>query len=306
MTPMASIFLSYRRTDSPQACRVHDWLALRFGADAVFMDVSAIPFAVNFQDFIRSAIQASRVMIVLIGSEWHARIHQPDDPVRMEVETALAANVPVLPVLIGSTRMPDSEQLPASIAAIADQNAAFVGVLNDFDTHMRVLLPKIESILGRLAVRSVVTTDPHVVLETCAGIVRFLGDTLEPNRVGHMQWSVFGTADFNPTQHNTASLYLHRIAQLGDVLELHVLISFWTQVSGLALETAGFVMQRLEQQPIIPSEYVQRLQAPVQVKMRRSDEDPRHVWKMITDYPLQLSLAYVATVSSVAESSLPR
>src|SRR5262245_25540706 len=100
------------------------------------MDVSAIPFAVSFPDFIRSAIQASRVMIVLIGPEWHTRIHQPDDPVRMEVETALAARVPVLPVLIGSTRMPSLEQLPGSMSAICDQNAAFVGVLNDFDTHM--------------------------------------------------------------------------------------------------------------------------------------------------------------------------
>jgi hypothetical protein len=295
---MAVIFLSYRRTDSPQACRVHDWLALRFGNDAVFMDVAAIPFAVNFPDFIRTAIQGSSLMILLIGSEWHARIQQPDDPVRMEVEAALAAGVPVLPVLIGTTRMPGPETLPVSIRAIATQNAAFVGVLNDFETHMRALLPKIESMLGALAARSVVTADPHLISDSCNGVVRFLADTIRSERGLYYQWEVFGTSDFHKMHQNTASLYLHRISQLGDLLELHVLISFWTESGDSSLEMAGLVMQRLEQDPVIPyHNYTPQTRLPVQVKVRRSDEDPRQVWKMITDYPLRLSLAYVVTVS---------
>ncbi|MCB0112132.1 MAG: toll/interleukin-1 receptor domain-containing protein [Caldilineaceae bacterium] len=53
---MATIFLSYRRTDGPQASRIYDWLAQRFGYDAVFMDVTAIPFAVSFTEFIQQAI----------------------------------------------------------------------------------------------------------------------------------------------------------------------------------------------------------------------------------------------------------
>jgi len=56
---VATIFLSYRRTDSPQACRVHDWLAQRFGLDALFMDVQAIPVAVSFPEYIRQAIESS-------------------------------------------------------------------------------------------------------------------------------------------------------------------------------------------------------------------------------------------------------
>ena len=87
---MAAIFLSYRRTDGPQACRIHDWLSQRFGGDAVFMDVAAIPFAVSFSDFIREAIEESKVMIALIGSGWQDRINEPDDPVRMEIEVAIS------------------------------------------------------------------------------------------------------------------------------------------------------------------------------------------------------------------------
>lgn len=67
---MAAIFLSYRRMDSPQACRIYDWLARRFGEDDVFMDVAAIPVAVSYIDVIRQAIVESRVMLVLIGARW--------------------------------------------------------------------------------------------------------------------------------------------------------------------------------------------------------------------------------------------
>ena len=82
---MATIFLSYRRTDGPQACRIYDWLSARFGGDAVFMDVAAIPFAVSFSEFIREAIEQSRVLIALIGPDWHERIAEPNDSVCMEI-----------------------------------------------------------------------------------------------------------------------------------------------------------------------------------------------------------------------------
>src|SRR5688500_17385621 len=128
---MANIFLSYRRTDGPQACRVREWLVRRLGLDAVFMDVEDIPFAVNFSDFIREQITNSKVLIALIGADWTKKISQPDDMVRTEIEVAIASQVPVLPVLIGNTAMPNSDSLPASISTIARQNAMTVGVLNE-------------------------------------------------------------------------------------------------------------------------------------------------------------------------------
>jgi len=304
---VSAIFLSYRRTDGPQACRVHDWLALRFGRDAVFMDVSAIPFAVSFPEFIGTAISASRILVALIGRDWHTRMQDPGDPVRMELETAVAAGVPVLPVLIGTTPMPGPEDLPASLASIATKNAAVVGVLHDFDTHMRALLPKIESMLGGAAADSVVTREPRAVDVVCKGVVRFLQESeMTPF---FPQWSVFGTEDFNRGAETIVSLYLHRISHLGDVMELHVLLSFWPRDAGAAHYLAGLVMQRIEQEPIVPPACLPQAEVPLQVKLRRSDEDPRQVWKMVTDTPLQLSLAYIATVSiqsAANETSNPR
>ncbi|HEX3084219.1 MAG TPA: toll/interleukin-1 receptor domain-containing protein, partial [Pyrinomonadaceae bacterium] len=174
---MAGIFLSYRRTNGAQACRVREWLVRRLGADAVFMDVENIPFAVSFPDYIKKEIANSKVMLALIGDDWATRINQPNDQVLPEIEQALSNQIPVLPVLIGNTAMPNPDKLPSSIANIARQNAERVGILNDFDAHMRLLLPKIEAILGALATDSIVTSNPEVIRQACDGITRFLFET---------------------------------------------------------------------------------------------------------------------------------
>jgi hypothetical protein len=300
---MATIFLSYRRTDGPQACRVHDWLGQRFGNDSVFMDVAAIPVAVSFPDFIRQAIANSKILIALIGAQWLMKIHQADDPVRIEIETAIANHIPVLPVLIGNTPMPDVEELPTSISTIASQNAVTVGVLHDFNTHMQSLLPKIESILGALAAQSAATSDPYVIQRACDGIIRYLEEKFlhsEVEHVPYVEWRVIGTKEFSHTAASVSvTLFLHRIARLAELVELHFILSFWTSQASMEHLLAGFVMRQLEQTPIIPDEFIApgAMTTESDLKIRRSDEDARQVWKMITDEPLRLSLTYVATVS---------
>ncbi len=52
------------------------------------------------------------------------RIADPDDFVRLEVETALErADVTVIPVLVGGARMPDPDDLPPGVAPITRRNA---------------------------------------------------------------------------------------------------------------------------------------------------------------------------------------
>lgn len=299
---MAAIFLSYRRTDSPQACRVYEWLTRRFGYDAVFMDVADIPFATRFTDYIKQAIAESSILLALIGDGWQERLARVEDPVLMEIETAVANNIPVLPVLIGTTPMPSAEALPPSIANIAYQNASTVGVSRDFDTHMQALLPKIEAILGALSGESVVTSDEEVVSRSAEGVVRCLRDAF-PTVAGYSpQWEVVNTSalanQFRGSS-PSATLFLHRVARLGDMLELHFILSFWAPSAVLEQVLAGLVMRHFEQKPFPPEEFFinQEGPPPWRLKIRRSDEDARQIWKLITDMPLQLSLSYVATVS---------
>jgi len=301
---MASIFLSYRRTDSPQACRVYDWLVQRFGHDAIFMDVSDIPFAVSFTDFIKQAICSSKVMITLIGAQWQAKINQPDDPVRRELEVALASQIPVLPVLIGNTPMPNPEELPASLASIARQNAVTVGVLHDFHAHMQMLLPKIEAILGALAKENVVTSDPEVVNVACDALIRFLHERFledQPGNSDPVEWRIIGPEELSRPPETGVTLYLHRIARLAELLELHFILSFWSRHPNQGYRLAGWTLRHFERNPVVPAEfllyYSTSSDAIYELKVRRSDEDSRQIWKMMTDQPLRLSLAYVATIS---------
>jgi hypothetical protein len=197
--------------------------------------------------------------------------------------------------------MPSVEKLPASIASIAAQNAGTVGVSHDFYTHMRLLLPKIESILGALARQSVVISDPDVIRNACFGIIRFLNESPRPNPTfASVQWTVLSGGDlsiFNLDNHVT--LILHRVVRLVELLELHFILSVWTRSAEMEHTLAGWIIRQLEQNPVIPEEYF----APYgtvsecNLKIRASDEDSRQTWKTITDAPLRLSFAYVATVS---------
>jgi hypothetical protein len=278
------------------------------------MDVAAIPFAVSFPDFIREAIGSSHVLVALVGAAWLDGMDQADDPVRLEIEAALESHVQVLPVLIGTTPMPDAERLPASIAGIAAQNAAVVGVTHDLHAHMQSLLPRLESILGALALPSTVVADPEVIRHTCDGITRFLWDeylrdiATRPAMPTRFPWKVIGTAELASVSYeypNCVTLFLHRVARLADSLELHFIVSFWSAHGESEHALSGWVIRQIEKTPILPPSYytADGTAATVAVTIRRSDEDARQVWRLITSEPLRLSLAYIATVSPARDET---
>jgi TIR domain len=124
------LFISYRRgATTGQARALHDRLALHFGADRVFMDVDSIAPGTDFVEKVKEAIGASRVVLVLIGADWLGRttgtglVDDPDDFVRLEVDTALQHKIPTIPILVERTPMPAPEALPESLRSLARLNA---------------------------------------------------------------------------------------------------------------------------------------------------------------------------------------
>ena len=127
------IFISYRRTDcQAQANGLHDGLAHRLSNAHIFMDLDSIPAGVDFEDHIRDEISVCDVVLVLIGDNWldprpgstTRRIDEPQDFVRLEVESALAnPRVTTIPVLVEGATMPDPTELPESIQRLARINA---------------------------------------------------------------------------------------------------------------------------------------------------------------------------------------
>jgi formylglycine-generating enzyme required for sulfatase activity len=148
---MSKIFLSYRRLDSAGvAGRIYDRLRAHFGGDAIFMDIDTIPFGLDFREYIRSAIDQCGVLLAVIGPNWAGeagaprRIDDPRDFVRIEVESALDRNLPVVPILIDRTRMPGEPDLPPSLAPLAYRNAIEMDQGRDFHHHVDRLIKGIE------------------------------------------------------------------------------------------------------------------------------------------------------------------
>lgn len=138
-----SIFIGYRRADSAaDAGRLYDRLQSAFGRALVFKDVDSIPGGADFKVLVKKVIGQCRTVLILIGPNWltardtagNLRLQNPDDLVRIEVETALAnLETRVIPVLVSGASMPKSEDLPDTLARLADLSAVAVRHDPDFD-----------------------------------------------------------------------------------------------------------------------------------------------------------------------------
>lgn len=153
-----SIFLSYRREDSADVSgRIYDRLRESFGKGAVFKDVDAIPLAADFRKNLNEAIRDCRVMLVLIGDQWisitdssgTARLADPIDFVRIEIESALQEGIPLIPVLVRGASMPKKDDLPATIAELANRQGIKVRTDPDFHKDMDKLIGGLEKQLSQ-------------------------------------------------------------------------------------------------------------------------------------------------------------
>jgi TIR domain len=126
------VFLSYRREDAaPYARMLKDELSRRISDARVFMDLDSIEAGVDFAEVIRDTIESSAVLVALIGRQWavlsdeggRRRLDDPDDYVRLEIQSALERDVRVIPVLVDGAKPPRQQQLPAELQKLARLNA---------------------------------------------------------------------------------------------------------------------------------------------------------------------------------------
>lgn len=150
-----AIFLSYRRHDSDDVTgRIYDRLVSAFDKRSVFKDVDSIPLGVDFRDYIDRMVSRCDVFIAVIGPQWFGetapnvrRIDGDMDFVRLELESAIKRDIPIIPVLVRGARMPDEATLPVSIQRFAYRNGTHVRSDPDFHHDMDRL---IEGLRGHL------------------------------------------------------------------------------------------------------------------------------------------------------------
>jgi hypothetical protein len=139
---MSKILISYRRQDSADISgRMYDRLVQQFGRGAVFKDVDSMPLGVDFRTHIDEEVSKCNVCLVVIGPDWigprdgegKARLEDPEDIVRIEVESALKRKIPVIPVLVRGVSIPSEKQLPETLQELSYRNG--LPIRSDPDFH---------------------------------------------------------------------------------------------------------------------------------------------------------------------------
>ena len=129
---MSGVFISYRREDTaPWAGRLYERLAHSFKRDEIFMDVDNIAPGLDFVEELDRQVGTCRALIVIIGKNWldarnakgERRLDNPQDFVRIELESALKRDVRIIPVLVDGATMPAPVDLPESLQRLARRNA---------------------------------------------------------------------------------------------------------------------------------------------------------------------------------------
>ena len=152
--PGQCIFISYRRGDSADITgRIYDRVAQHFGKDAVFKDVDSIPLGIDFQKHLQEAVGQCSVLLAIIGRSWvdagrdsgKRRLDDSRDHLRIEIETALRRDIPVIPVLVQGGTIPEADHLPDSLKSLAYRNGLSVRPDPDFHPDMDRLIKGIQA-----------------------------------------------------------------------------------------------------------------------------------------------------------------
>ncbi|HUX27412.1 MAG TPA: toll/interleukin-1 receptor domain-containing protein [Terracidiphilus sp.] len=127
-----AIFISYRRDDTEgEAGRLFDDLVRTFGDQSVFMDVTDIKPGLDFRKVIDDNVADCGVLLAVIGPTWatitggsgERRLDNPNDFVRLEIASALARDIAVIPVLVHDAKMPHPDLLPDNLKDLAYRNS---------------------------------------------------------------------------------------------------------------------------------------------------------------------------------------
>ena len=146
---MSKILISYRREDSADVTgRIFDRLIQQFGREAIFKDVDSIPLGVDFRTYLDEQVAKCEVFLAVIGRDWmkilgstgKTRLDDPRDLVRIEIESALKRQIPVIPVLVSGATIPPAMRLPPSIQDLSYRNGIPVRADPDFHRDMDRLI----------------------------------------------------------------------------------------------------------------------------------------------------------------------
>lgn len=126
------IFISYRRSDTQDAAgRLYDQLEQSFTKEGIFLDVDGIPPGDDFVEALTGRVAECDILLAVVGRQWtdavdqtgKRRLENPNDWVRVEIESAIQLKKRIIPILVGGAKMPIAEGLPASLIPLTRRQA---------------------------------------------------------------------------------------------------------------------------------------------------------------------------------------
>ena len=126
------IFINYRRGDDPGFTQaLFARLESAFAADQLFMDIDSIEPGLDFVRVLEEQVDKCDVLLTVIGPNWlepddetgSRRLDNPDDFVRIEIESGIRLGKRIIPVLVNGADMPSADHLPESLRPLARRNA---------------------------------------------------------------------------------------------------------------------------------------------------------------------------------------
>ncbi|GIH05700.1 hypothetical protein Rhe02_37670 [Rhizocola hellebori] len=155
---MSGIFISYRVGQTGAVAHVlFERLVDHFGPEAVYLDARSIAPGEDFSRSLYTRLVGSDVVVAVIGPDWttvsgtdgRPKIMNENDFVRRELAEALARNIPVIPLLVESARMPARDELPADLQSLAHRQYVHLRV-RDGDQAVNQLVDSIKALVSEL------------------------------------------------------------------------------------------------------------------------------------------------------------
>jgi hypothetical protein len=127
----ARVFISYRSSDgADKATALARDLDALFGQEQIFLDKEDLPAGSRWRDEIARTLTASPILLVLVtpnylgarDAQGTRSIDRADDPVRDELEAALAAGAQIIPLLCdGVSQTPPASELPPPFDQLSER-----------------------------------------------------------------------------------------------------------------------------------------------------------------------------------------
>jgi hypothetical protein len=127
------VFISYRRQDTEEfSLLLYGELKKHFRS--VFLDTQEVKVGERWPLRLQKALRQSDVLLAIIGPQWLKRddgglrrVDDPNDWVRLEIETALAKGKQTLAVPVNGGVLPQKGDLPATMHGLLDYQASPIG-----------------------------------------------------------------------------------------------------------------------------------------------------------------------------------